>query len=325
MISIADGKQFPVDVLENSTLDCWISGSGKCLEIIGNTVPDSWMETAQTILEDREGKIVIVGNVDTGKSTFCTILANLALEAGIDTAVLDLDLGQSDIGPPSSIGLGRIKNHVLSLSEVTPDFLYFIGYISPALVTEKVLEGISRLLTKRKKSEVLVVNTDGWILGEQAIIFKTKLINTIEPNFVVGIGRESDVRPILEMTRCTSFQIDSPSLVLRRTREQRKDLRELGYKKYLKDGKVVTIDPRRVQLADSHGKTIQYADVDSSLVNSLLGLIDDDGWLLGIGVLVRIVPSGNLKVFTPVVDRFSRVEIGAVRLNEQGSELLCLE
>lgn len=323
VISIPEGKQLPVEVLENSTLECWISAHGKYSEIVGNTVPDSWMETAETMLENRKGRIMILGNVDAGKSTFCTVLANLALKAGMKITVLDLDLGQSDIGPPGSIGLGRVRNHILTLSEVTPEVLYFVGYISPAPVTDKILEGVNRLLPKTE-SDVLVVNTDGWILGEQAIIFKSRLINTFEPSFVVGIGRETDLRPILEMTGCTSFQVDSPSLILKRTREQRKELRELAYRKYLKDGRVITIDTHRIQLVDSYGRMIQHAEFDSSLINSLLGFIDDQGWLVGIGVLLRI-NRRNLEVLSPVINRFHRVEIGAVKLDEHGSELSYLE
>lgn len=323
VISIPEGKQLPVEVLENSTLECWISAHGKYSEIVGNTVPDSWMETAETMLENRKGRIMILGNVDAGKSTFCTVLANLALKAGMKITVLDLDLGQSDIGPPGSIGLGRVRNHILTLSEVTPEVLYFVGYISPAPVTDKILEGVNRLLPKTE-SDVLVVNTDGWILGEQAIIFKSRLINTFEPSFVVGIGRETDLRPILEMTGCTSFQVDSPSLILKRTREQRKELRELAYRKYLKDGRVITIDTHRIQLVDSYERMIQHAEFDSSLINSLLGFIDDQGWLVGIGVLLRI-NRRNLEVLSPVINRFHRVEIGAVKLDEHGSELSYLE
>lgn len=323
VISIPEGKQLPVEVLENSTLECWISAHGKYSEIVGNTVPDSWMETAETMLENRKGRIMILGNVDAGKSTFCTVLANLALKAGMKITVLDLDLGQSDIGPPGSIGLGRVRNHILTLSEVTPEVLYFVGYISPAPVTDKILEGVNRLLPKTE-SDVLVVNTDGWILGEQAIIFKSRLINTFEPSFVVGIGRETDLRPILEMTGCTSFQVDSPSLILKRTREQRKELRELAYRKYLKDGRVITIDTHRIQLVDSYERMIQHAEFDSSLINSLLGFIDDQGWLVGIGVLLRI-NRRNLEVLSPVINTFHRVEIGAVKLDEHGSELSYLE
>jgi polynucleotide 5'-hydroxyl-kinase GRC3/NOL9 len=320
-ITIREGKQLPVESLENCTLDCYVSDSAAYLEIIGSTLPGSWVETAETI---KKGKTIVIGNTDTGKSTFCTILANIAVNAGLKTAIIDADLGQSDIGPPGTIGLARLENHILSTSEVSPDLLYFVGYISPAPVVDKTLHGIESLLGHTANACTLVINTDGWVLDDQAIIYKKRLIDLVQPDYVVGIGRE--VSPILELTKQTSFQIDSPTAILRRTREQRRALRESGYRKYLTEGRVIRVDVDRVQLSYSDGRTLSPGDLDPSLVNALLGMIDGKGWLLGIGVLLEVGLRGNIvKAFSPVTSGFSGIEIGAVKLNAEGIELSYLE
>ena len=325
-ISVREGRQLPVESLENSLLDCLVSDSATCMEIEGSAFPSSWMETVETILEAKAGKAVVIGNVDSGKSTFCTILANLALNAGMKIAILDADLGQSDIGPPSTIGMGRVQKNVLSLSEVDSDLLYFAGYISPAPITDKVLRGIKSLLNYTKNVDALVVNTDGWVLDDQAIIYKKCLIDSIEPDFVVGIGNQNEVRPILELIKQTSFHIDSPPIILRRTREQRKELREYGYRKHLANGRVVKVSIDRVQLSYSNGMAVKPSDINGLPVNAILGMLDDNDWLLGIGVLLQIDLQGKaLKVFSPITRGFSKVEVGAVKLNEHGTELSYLE
>jgi len=321
-IIIREGKQLPVEVLENSTLDCYFSNAAKFSEVPGSTISRSWIETAQTILEVPKSRIVVIGNVDSGKSTFCTILANLAVNTGMGIAILDADLGQSDIGPPGTIGLGRVGDYVLTLSEVPPDLLYFVGYISPAPVTDKTLHGIGQLLNNAKSVDRMVMNTDGWIVDDEAIIYKKRLIDSVEPDFVVGIGEANQVNPILELTKCTSFQISSPRTLLRRSKEQRRELREFGYRKYLSKGKVTRVDVVRTQISYSDGRSIKSEDVNPSLVNSLVGVLDENGWLLGIGVISQVdLEARILKVFSPVPQRFSRIEIGAVKLNEQGTEL----
>jgi polynucleotide 5'-hydroxyl-kinase GRC3/NOL9 len=325
-ISVREGRQLPVESLENSLLDCLVSDSATCIEIEGSAFPGSWIETMETILEAKAGKAVVIGNVDSGKSTFCTILANLALNAGMKIAILDADLGQSDIGPPSTIGMGRVQKNVLSLSEVDSDLLYFAGYISPAPITDKVLRGIKSLLNYTKNVDALVVNTDGWVLDDQAIIYKKCLIDSIEPDFVVGIGNQNEVRPILELIKQTSFHIDSPPIILRRTREQRKELREYGYRKHLANGRVVKVSIDRVQLSYSNGMAVKPSDINGLPVNAILGMLDDNDWLLGIGVLLQIDLQGKaLKVFSPITRGFSKVEVGAVKLNEHGTELSYLE
>src|SRR5918999_822328 len=50
---------------------------------------------------------MVIGEGDTGKTTLVTALANALVERGFRVAVLDADLGQSEIGPPTTIGLGR--------------------------------------------------------------------------------------------------------------------------------------------------------------------------------------------------------------------------
>jgi len=320
-ITIREGKQLPVEASENSTFNCHISNAGRFSEVAGSTIPSSWMEIAQTVLEVPKSRIVVIGNVDSGKSAFCTMLANLAVNSGIGIAVLDADLGQSDIGPPSTIGLGRASTHVLTLSEVPPDLLYFVGYISPAPVTDKVLYGIGQLLNHTKGPDSVVMNTDGWVVDDEAIVYKKRLIDSVKPDFVVGIGEANQVNPILELTKCTSFQISSPNRILKRSKEQRREIREFGYRKYLANAKVTRVDVVRSQISYSDGRAIKPEDINPSLVNSLVGVLDENGWLIGIGVISQVDLQGGLKVFSPVPHRFFKIEVGAVKLNEQGTEL----
>jgi polynucleotide 5'-kinase involved in rRNA processing len=69
--------------------------------------------------------------------------------------------------------------------------------------------------------------------------YKLKLISQISPSVVVGIQQQDELAPILAALRGKkTLTVESPSAIKRRNREKRKTLRELSYKKYLKEAKV---------------------------------------------------------------------------------------
>ena len=93
------------------------------------SVPLDWVETAEKI---KDKKIIFtIGGVDSGKTTFITFLANYFLKNNVKTAVLDSDIGQSDIGPPTTIGWGIVENYIEKMSDIKCKNFYFIGSITP--------------------------------------------------------------------------------------------------------------------------------------------------------------------------------------------------
>src|SRR5205807_5836674 len=77
------------------------------------------------------GTVALIGPPDSGKSTFALALANRVAEAGRAAAVIDADVGQSEIGPPGAIGMARIDRAVGALSDLRVRGLAFVGDISP--------------------------------------------------------------------------------------------------------------------------------------------------------------------------------------------------
>ncbi|GAG69828.1 unnamed protein product, partial [marine sediment metagenome] len=61
------------------------------------------------ILSNKKGIIFLLGQTDTGKTTFAKELIKRYLEKNKKVAFIDSDVGQSTIGPPTTIGLKLIK------------------------------------------------------------------------------------------------------------------------------------------------------------------------------------------------------------------------
>ena len=92
---------------------------------------------------------MVIGESDTGKTTLVTAIANTLRARRPGVAVIDADLGQSEIGPPTTIGLGRIRRRVGRLADADVVALYIVGVTSPARHLLRVVVGTRRMATSR--------------------------------------------------------------------------------------------------------------------------------------------------------------------------------
>jgi len=203
----------------------------------------SWEKACNTTLafEEKPVIVVVMGEVDSGKTSFCTYLANKTLRKERRVAIIDADLGQSDIGPPSTIGFSRLTLPILDPFLLKAENAYFIGTTTPSGALNKVIDKLAKMKDEglKKAVDFLVINTDGWVLGEEAVQYKLRLAKRIAPSVVVGIQQQNELAPILSALKGIKvISIESPPAIKKRDREKRKSLRELSYKKYLKRAKV---------------------------------------------------------------------------------------
>ncbi len=240
---IRQGKRVPFYVQAKAEFDVLAGTKGVANEVEGSTIPQSWTTAVTTALasESKPAIIMIVGAVDVGKTSFCAYLANLALRAKRRVAIVDADLGQSDLGPPSSIGSCRITKPVRDLFEIEAEDIRFIGATSPSRAASEVVDGIAEMTEKTLEHgvDLLIVNTDGWVEGEDAVLYKLALAKRIKPSMLIGIQEQSELTFLMgALTEIQSIAVESSPAVRKRDREERKLLRELGYKKYLKGAAV---------------------------------------------------------------------------------------
>jgi polynucleotide 5'-hydroxyl-kinase GRC3/NOL9 len=242
---VRDAKRMPFEVRKKAEFNLMLGAGAAVEEVQGSTVPASWRTAVEKVLalEKKPSVVLVLGKVDVGKSGFCTFLANVALRARQRVAVVDGDLGQSDVGPPASIGFGRVRRLIKDLFEVKADDVCFVGMTTPSSVMERVIDGLV-MMVKQAQAKVdaglLIVNTDGWVEGEDAVKYKLALAERVKPDVVVGVQQQDELTPILSSLRIQAMTVEAPQAIKQRDREKRKVLRELSYKKYLKGAKVMT-------------------------------------------------------------------------------------
>jgi len=244
-IVVRDAKRMPIEVKKKAEFNIMLGEGATVEEAEGSTIPTSWKDAAEKILTFNKKPLVIVilGRIDVGKSSFCTFLANTMLKNKKRVTIVDGDLGQSDVGPPASIGYGHVKRLVKDLFEVHAEDVSFIGITTPSGVMDKVITGMAKMKEKaleKSDAEFLIINTDGWIEGEDAAKYKLSLVESVNPDVVVALQQQNELAHILATLKTETISVETSQAVKQRDREKRKVLRELSYKKYLRSAKVLT-------------------------------------------------------------------------------------
>jgi len=275
---IREGKRVAFEVRQKAHFDLVLGENASVEEFEGSTIPASWRKVCNTTLalDEKPVIVVVMGEVDSGKTSFCTYLANKALREKRRVAIIDADLGQSDIGPPSTIGFSRLASPIIDPFLLKAENAYFIGTTTPSGALNNVIDKLAKMKDESLKKPVdfLVINTDGWVVGEEAVQYKLRLAKCIAPNLVVGIQQQNELTPVLTALKGIKvISIDSPSAIKKRVREKRKILRELGYKKYLKGAKVQFFPSSCVKVEDiPFGTGVTPGERSLEKIGTMLGV-----------------------------------------------------
>jgi polynucleotide 5'-hydroxyl-kinase GRC3/NOL9 len=212
-----------------------------------------------TALEDLQPArtILLLGATDTGKTTFLTWAANALRVQGRRIAIVDADVGQSSLGPPTTIGLGLVDQPFRSLQELTPAALYFVGCTSPLGRLVPVIAGTKRMVERAQRSEVdqVMIDTCGFISGGGGRALKHYQIDLVHPDVVVCLQRAHECEGILLAFRyCQRPRIlclPASQDCRRRAIEERRLHRERALHRYFAKPKIVTLSWDDLNLIDA--------------------------------------------------------------------------
>ena len=149
------------------------------------------------------GVVIVLGGSDSGKTTFCTELANAALAAEVPCAVVDADVGQSEIGPPGTIGLGIVESPITTTHDLRPRRLYFVGDVTPVGHLLQCVVGVKKLVDEalHRGAKLVLVDTTGLIRGTVGARLKTYKIDLVAPSYLVAIQSALEAEHVLRAFR----------------------------------------------------------------------------------------------------------------------------
>ena len=317
---IEESRQEPIYAADNTLLEIR-RGSGSSWSVAGeSTVPVAWNEAAQ-VLQRQRGVCVIIGEVDSGKSSLCTFLANRCLEDRGKVGVVDADVGQADIGPPTTISSSFVQAPIIGLHKAEAEISFFIGDTSPSFVPDKVVTLATRLKKRITSSaDIVLVNTDGWLAEFNAIRHKQLLLEELQPDLVIALSRSDDIiDPLLDRVKFASLKLRSSPFARIRSKEERKNAREAGYRRFLQGShKLVISQETRVRMFDRLEQTV--FPENRRFRGFVSGLLNQSEELLSIG-RINQVENGRVIVETKTNEMPTVLEIGNIALSSRYDEV----
>lgn len=272
-------------------------------------------------LLEKRGTVVLLGGLDTGKTTFGLSLADGARAKNITAAYVDADVGQSTVGPPTTVGLKYITN----LSTVDKDTvgvadeLAFVGSTTPRGHLVSLMAGTGRLVQHAKDAgcELIIIDTSGFISGIQAELLKYYKIELIRPDTIVGFERGWELDPIGGIVQrffpAEVTILKSGGLAAERSVEDRLAHREERLREYFKP----PVSRWRVKTSVFMPTIPPETDL-SRLGGLVVGLEDGKGNCLGIGLLEYDTEENILRMVSPIAEGAKGLLLGSVRLTLEG-------
>lgn len=280
---------------------------------------DAYDSVVARIVE-RGGMAVVLGGLDSGKTSFCRMCAAVAVRLGKTVAYLDTDVGQTTVGPPTTIGL----KFVSADEDLEPDALAradelaYVGAASPQGHMLPMVVGALKLaeLARAADVDLIVVDTTGFISGTSAQMLKFHKIEALRPDWVVGFQRGTELDPILgAVTRALPPEVESlpvdpsipPTTVDERARRRQQRLRA-----------VFEPPVQRWKVKPSVIVPALPPDLDASALDGLLvGMEDGKGTCMGLGILEW--HEDGLRMISTVTEGAKALRLGSVRVTSEFS------
>jgi polynucleotide 5'-hydroxyl-kinase GRC3/NOL9 len=263
--------------------------------------------------------VVLVGGLDTGKTSLSRNVLTAAVEAGRPAALLDADVGQKTVGPPATVTLKMVRSgaDLEPGSLAVADEMSFVGSTSAQGHLLPVVAGVARLHRRAKDegADLVVVDTSGLVSGITGQVLKYHKVELLEPDLVIGLQRGEELLPLLGVIqRFFPTQVVPLGVhpdVVPTTVDRRADNRERAMRAYFSGD----LHRFRVKPTVFMPALPPLFDVPK-LHRMLVGLSNGAGAYTGLGYLEYAEDEGVLRLISPVAAGPKALRLGSVRLDE---------
>lgn len=205
-------------------------------------------------------KILFIGGSDTGKTTLVKNIASFLFEKGEKVFICDCDIGQSHVGPPTTIGYAEVKEKIEDFY-LEPEKFYFVGSVTPSFSIIEFITGIVKInyYLNNKKGKILI-DTTGYIKDRIAISLKIHKIEIIKPDFIILLEKENELEEIeffLNSIDIKYKKIKVENLSIK-SMDERVNYRKILFLKYFNNLKKLNLD-----LKDISVKILVFKNIDN--------------------------------------------------------------
>lgn len=316
-------------------------------------IPAAWGHSAGRIIGAEWRRILVLGETDLGKSTYCRFLVNAILGEGRTASFVDADVGQKQIGPPATVAMVNFDAPA-DFAQVNFHAMYFVGHVNPIAHFLPLVVGTRRMVDAAR-GEFVVIDTTGLIQGKGRML-KGFQIDSLRPDVVVCLERGDELAPIRHSVRhCSIVRLRPSSQVVIKPPNARRRARERAFCAHLQRAREIELRLEEVtvqrsslfngtpvtdrrflyveQLPDSviavareevHHAPEGMQVLPSNFADQLLcGVADGAGECFGIGIISGIdFHRRTLTLYTSAPKRRIRIlQFGDLYLDRNGQEL----
>ena len=265
-----------------------------------------WAEdTAQQLfIQDfiSTGICLVLGGADTGKTA---LVAGIAEHAGSTQpiGIIDADIGQSHIGPPTTVGWGIVDKPQVDFSQLSVGGISFVGDITPVghllQLTAAILQCFQQI---SKLTKLIIIDTPGFISGPTAAALWWTVQRILQPELILAVQHNDELSDILGGLQSVAHkfeQIRCPPQIPTKSPQERRKYRQNQFSKYFRDSCLYNISLSEVAVQRSRDLS------SNNLVNRLVALRDGKGvdiaigqikdWQCDKGIVVVRTPQINLR------------------------------
>lgn len=356
VLIIPSGHQYPLHALEDLELEVYTGAEEELEEINEDTIPEKWKEIRDKVIKylnkkkfEAPLKLMVMG-LSSGKTTLLKYLGNKLLDENFEVAYADTDLGQQTIYFPTTINIGQIKKPLISSEDIEPEDTVFIGATFPKgnykfIVSHACDNLIKEYYENNPETDIILIDTDGWIKTNAGIVYKSFFIKTVDPDVMV-VFKDEEVEEFDEILSTARERKDREILVIDeenkyyydKSKEERRWIRQSIFSKGFEDFQKITIplvskddqiDFMKLDYDEEEDKIIEKRldlreIIDLPYHYVIIAILDKQDNLLNIGLLFVINLEKSYVLLFSDLDykeqmRVSKIILGSLRLSTKGN------
>ena len=351
-IIVPSANIYPLYALEPSKLEIFTNNKDNLQLIEGNTINKEWIKIKDNVIstlrknEDKKTIKLMVLGLSSGKTTLIKYLANNILKEGFKASFLDSDLGQQLLYLPTTLNIGEIKENIVSSADIDTEETVFIGSTFPKanfkfIVSHSCKDLINNFHSTHKDTDIILIDSDGWIKTEAGILYKNFFINTVDPDILI-IFHDDNIEELDEIEKNASkskkrkiyFLKEQNKYFYEKDKEERRFLRQSQFAKVLENYRKISIPLNGIKFIkagyDPEEDKITEVEIDiRNLINLpyhyvIIALLTEDSKLIRIGLLFVInIEKNYILLFSDLnfkeQRKIKKILLGSLRLSIKGN------
>jgi polynucleotide 5'-hydroxyl-kinase GRC3/NOL9 len=269
-----------------------------------------WSDTRRR----RGSTILLLGAADTGKTTLMEALVQRLVRQQ-PVAVVDADIGQSHLGPPTTIGWSLRDKDCAQAVELRPRGIAFVGDVTPMGHLLQLTAALALCVAQaRQAAAVALIDTPGLVLGGAACTLWWTVQRLLRPDRIIAIQRQNELDELLVGLQADLSAIElvqAPKNLRRKSPEARQEHRRRLFEEYFREATAHTLNLKSLAV-----RSVPRV-APETVRGRIVGLSDAAGQDMALGVIERWRPPGaKMTIRTPPLDirRVRCLTIGAARI-----------